>query len=232
MYESYIKLKPNDLHMRLLKRKIHPKEIERIKTEVNQLKEAKRTERIRRNKYKDLWLDFLKPLRYEINNAKVYGAIRFLDESPLPSTSAMPTVEIPSSLTASIVALAPVLKVALPVDFRPTRCARHSARSLLESVSICCTRVLTVGDSTRAISSEPSSGVAFVPSVAVAPLSFNSLVNCWAAARAGSAARASDPLLTRPSSVISAETGATTPALGHPRDQPGASSGPLNNESS
>ena len=33
MYESYIKLKPNDLHMRLLKRKIHPKEIERIKTE-------------------------------------------------------------------------------------------------------------------------------------------------------------------------------------------------------
>lgn len=71
MYESYIKLKPNDLHMRLLKRKIHPKEIERIKTEVNQLKEAKRTERIRRNKYKDLWLDFLKPLRYEINNAKV-----------------------------------------------------------------------------------------------------------------------------------------------------------------
>ena len=71
MYETYLRLKPNDLHTRLLKRNIHPKEMERIKTEVARLKEAKRCERITRKKYKALWLDFIKPLRYEINNAKV-----------------------------------------------------------------------------------------------------------------------------------------------------------------
>jgi len=71
MYETYIRLKPNDLHTRLLKRNLHPRVMQQIKDEVAALKEAKRTERIARKKYKALWADFIKPLRYEINNAKV-----------------------------------------------------------------------------------------------------------------------------------------------------------------
>jgi hypothetical protein len=70
MYESYLKLTANDLHSRLLKRNLHPKEMQRIKDEVAKLKEQQRTDRIRRKKYKALWSDFIKPLRYEINNAK------------------------------------------------------------------------------------------------------------------------------------------------------------------
>jgi DNA-binding transcriptional regulator GbsR (MarR family) len=71
MYEKYIRLTANELHMTLLKRNLHPKEMERIKDEVAALKESQRTQRITRKKYKALWADFVKPLRYEINNAKV-----------------------------------------------------------------------------------------------------------------------------------------------------------------
>lgn len=81
MYESYLRLKPNDLHMRLLKRKIHPKAMAHIKKEVAKLKEAKRVEKIARNKYRALWADFLKPLRYEINNAKVGRKYDLTDEA-------------------------------------------------------------------------------------------------------------------------------------------------------
>jgi hypothetical protein len=81
MYEEYIKLTPNDLHTRLLKRNIHPKEVSRIKKEVAKLKEAKRVEKIARHKYRALWSDFLKPLRYEINNAKVGRRYDMTDEA-------------------------------------------------------------------------------------------------------------------------------------------------------
>lgn len=71
MYEKYIRLTANELHMTLLKRNMHPRSMQQIKDEVAALKEAQRTERITRKKYKALWADFIKPLRYEINNAKV-----------------------------------------------------------------------------------------------------------------------------------------------------------------
>mgnify|MGYP000140184730 CR=1 FL=1 len=81
MYESYIRLKPNDLHMRLLKRNLHPRVMQQIKDEVAKLKEAQRTERIARKKYRALWADFIKPLRYELNNAKVGRKYDLTDEA-------------------------------------------------------------------------------------------------------------------------------------------------------
>lgn len=71
MYETYIKLTPNELHNRLLERKLHPAEIERIKIEVADLKETLRVTRITRTQRKAEWYNVLQPLRYEINNAKV-----------------------------------------------------------------------------------------------------------------------------------------------------------------
>ena len=106
MYEEYLKLKPNDLHMRLLKRKIHPKEMARIKKEVAKLKEAKRVEKIARNKYRALWSDFLKPLRYEINNAKVGRRYDLTDEARVEAFDAyiavmetlLKRMEVPATL--------------------------------------------------------------------------------------------------------------------------------------
>jgi len=71
MYETYIKLTPNELHNRLTERKMHPAEIERIKIEVAELKETLRVSRITRTQRKAEWDKVLQPLRYEINNAKV-----------------------------------------------------------------------------------------------------------------------------------------------------------------
>jgi len=71
MYETYIKLTPNELHNRLLERNIHPAEMERIKQEVADLKETLRVSRITRTQRKAEWDKVLQPLRYEINNAKV-----------------------------------------------------------------------------------------------------------------------------------------------------------------
>ena len=71
MYETYLKLTPNALHNRLIERKLHPAEIERIKQEVADLKETLRVSRITRTQRKAEWDKVLQPLRYEINNAKV-----------------------------------------------------------------------------------------------------------------------------------------------------------------
>lgn len=71
MYETYIKLTPNELHNRLIERNLHPAEIERIKMEVADLKETLRVTRITRTQRKAEWDKVLQPLRYEINNAKV-----------------------------------------------------------------------------------------------------------------------------------------------------------------
>ena len=71
MYETYVKLSSNELHNRLLERKLHPSEIERIKAEVSDLKESLRVSRITRTQRKAEWDKVLAPLRYEINNARV-----------------------------------------------------------------------------------------------------------------------------------------------------------------
>lgn len=81
MYESYIDLTPNELHTRLTKRNLHPKEISRIKDEVAALKEARRVNRITRTQRKQEWANVLKPLHYELNSAKVGRRYDLTDEA-------------------------------------------------------------------------------------------------------------------------------------------------------
>jgi len=81
MHKAYIKLKPNDLHQRLLKERIHPAEMQRIKDEVAEAKEAQRVDKITRTQRKAEWDKVLKPLRYELNNAKVGRAYDLDDEA-------------------------------------------------------------------------------------------------------------------------------------------------------
>ena len=73
MYESYLRLTANELHMHLLKQKrqLHPAEITKIKNEVAAMKEAMRVDRITRANRRTEWAKVLVPLRYELNNAKV-----------------------------------------------------------------------------------------------------------------------------------------------------------------
>jgi len=80
MHNSYIKLTPNALHQRLLKERIHPADMQRIKDEVAELKEAQRVDKITRTQRKTEWDKLLKPLRYELNNAKVGRAYDLDDE--------------------------------------------------------------------------------------------------------------------------------------------------------
>ena len=80
MHNSYIKLTPNALHQRLLKERIHPAEMQAIKDEVAALKEAQRVDKITRTQRKAEWDKVLKPLRYELNNAKVGRAYDLDDE--------------------------------------------------------------------------------------------------------------------------------------------------------
>lgn len=81
MLNTYIKLKPNDLHQRLLKERIHPAEMDAIKTAVAEAKEAQRVDKITRTQRKAEWDKVLKPLRYELNNVKV-GRAYDLDDEP------------------------------------------------------------------------------------------------------------------------------------------------------
>ena len=71
MHKSYAQLTPNALHQRLLKDRIHPAEMQAIKDEVAALKESQRVDKITRTQRKAEWDKLLKPLRYELNNAKV-----------------------------------------------------------------------------------------------------------------------------------------------------------------
>jgi hypothetical protein len=80
MYETYLNLTPNELHQRLLKRNRHPSEITQIKDDVAKIKEAKRIDKITRHQRKLAWDNVLKPLRYELNSAKVGRAYDLDDE--------------------------------------------------------------------------------------------------------------------------------------------------------
>ena len=80
MHKSYAQLTPNALHQRLLKDRIHPAEMQAIKDEVAALKESQRVDKITRTQRKAEWDKLLKPLRYELNNAKV-GRAYDLDDA-------------------------------------------------------------------------------------------------------------------------------------------------------
>lgn len=71
MYESYLRLTANQLHMKLTKRKLHPSEINKIKDTVAQMKENIRVDKITRANRRTEWTKVLAPLRYELNSAKV-----------------------------------------------------------------------------------------------------------------------------------------------------------------
>lgn len=73
MYESYLKLTPNELHMHLARsqHKRHPSEIQYIKDKVAAMKEAIRVDKITRANRRTEWTKVLAPLRYELNSAKV-----------------------------------------------------------------------------------------------------------------------------------------------------------------
>ncbi len=73
MYESYLRLTANELHMHLTKqkRKLHPAEIQHIKDTVAQMKEELRVDKITRANRRTEWTKVLAPLRYELNSAKV-----------------------------------------------------------------------------------------------------------------------------------------------------------------
>ena len=79
MLNTYLKLKPNDLHQRLLKERLHPADMQRIKDEVTATKEAQRIDKITRTQRKIEWDKVLKPLRYELNNVKVGRAYDLSD---------------------------------------------------------------------------------------------------------------------------------------------------------
>ena len=80
MHNSYLTLTPNALHQRLLKERIHPAEMDAIKTAVAEAKEKQRVDKITRTQRKTEWDKVLKPLRYELNNAKVGRAYDLDDE--------------------------------------------------------------------------------------------------------------------------------------------------------
>jgi len=80
MLNAYLKLKPNDLHQRLLKERLHPADMQRIKDEVTATKEAQRIDKITRTQRKIEWDKVLKPLRYELNNVKVGRAYDLDDD--------------------------------------------------------------------------------------------------------------------------------------------------------
>jgi hypothetical protein len=81
MYEDYVNLKPNELHQRLLKRRLHPAEMSRIKEEVARIKESRRVNRITRTHRQAEWANVLDPLRYELNNARVGRRYDLTDEA-------------------------------------------------------------------------------------------------------------------------------------------------------
>lgn len=83
MYESYVKMKPNELHNHLThKRKIHPYVISKIKEEVGTRKEANRIARITDTVRRQAWQSLLQPLRLELNNAKVGRRYKGASASP------------------------------------------------------------------------------------------------------------------------------------------------------
>lgn len=88
MYEDYINLTPNELHTRLMKRKLHPVAVNHIKDEVAKLKEARRVSRITQTHRKAEWANVLDPLRYELNNAKVGRKYDLTDEARLEAFDA------------------------------------------------------------------------------------------------------------------------------------------------
>ena len=98
MYESYLKLTSSQLHMHLLKRKLHPSEMRQIKDDVAAMKETIRVARIARTHRKAEWAHLMKPLQYELNNAKVGRAYDLTDDERVEAFDAHTLLSWKSSI--------------------------------------------------------------------------------------------------------------------------------------
>jgi hypothetical protein len=124
MYESYVKLTPNELHDRLANTmKMHPLVIDEIKTEVAALKETRRVERITDTALRKVWAELLYPLRVERDNAKV--GLRYDDNG-----TASAKVKRVEAFTAYIAVLDEVLRRLQPQTVRPWQTPKEYARAL------------------------------------------------------------------------------------------------------
>lgn len=123
MYESYVKLRPNELHERLTQDiKLHPTVVDKIKTEVATLKETKRVERITDTALRSAWAELMYPLRVERDNAKV--GLRY-KSGKLPASEKR--VE---AFTAYLAVLDKLIAKLEPQTIRPWQTPKECARAL------------------------------------------------------------------------------------------------------
>jgi hypothetical protein len=71
MTKPYMKLRPNELHNKLMKRVAEPEARELIKATIARAKQTQRIERLSNFQHKRLWGELFAPLKYELNNARV-----------------------------------------------------------------------------------------------------------------------------------------------------------------
>ena len=74
-YKHYMKLTPNQLHTRLLKRKTPPMQAEHIKKIVAEQQAERKSENARTIQLKRIWKEFMQPLEAERDN--VQGMLRY-----------------------------------------------------------------------------------------------------------------------------------------------------------
>ena len=74
-YEHYMKLTPNQLHTRLLERKVPPFQAEHIKRIVAEQQANRKSENARTKQLDRLWREFMSPLDVERDN--VHGMLRY-----------------------------------------------------------------------------------------------------------------------------------------------------------
>lgn len=120
MYESYIKMTPNALHMHLTQKlKLHPERVKFLKDAVAIRKEAQRVERITRRARRQAWADLLQPLRYELNSARAGAKYETGQPDPKREEAFAAYIEVMTKLLS---------KFALPstvLDNTPTQLAKE-----------------------------------------------------------------------------------------------------------
>ena len=81
MTKSYIKMRPNEIHNKLMKRIPQPEARELMKEEIARAKKVQRFARLSTFQHKRLWGELVSPLKYELSNAKV--GLKHKGASPL-----------------------------------------------------------------------------------------------------------------------------------------------------
>lgn len=71
MTKPYLKMRPNEIHNKLMKRIPQPEARELMKAEIARVKKAHRFARLSAFQHKRLWGELVSPLKYELSNAKV-----------------------------------------------------------------------------------------------------------------------------------------------------------------